>query len=453
MPSTYSSKLRIELIANGEKIGTWGTATNTNLGTLIEQAIAGVAAVVMGSDANYTLTTNNGSTDEARQAVLLVTSSVSLTATRDIIVPTSTKLYVVHNSTTGAQSIRVKTAAGTGITIPNGERMFLHCDGTNVVDAITNFSAGLKVGGASIYSGGGTDVALADGGTGASLADPGADRILFWDESGNAVTWLELGSGLSISGTTLSFSLLGLGSLADPNADRIFFWDDSAGASDWLQIGTGLAISGTSLALSHLGIQSLADPGADRIMFWDDSAGNVDWLTAGTGLSISATSITLSHLGLEALTDPGADRIAFWDDSAGAFAWLSPDGYALEVSGTTLRVIDTAGCSLSDETTAVTTGTGKGSLVFPFAVTLVDVYVVAATAGTAITVDLNKNGSTILSTKMTIDSGEYSSSSAATPPVISDTAVAAGDVLTWDVDSLTGTWKGLKAWIVYRRAS
>jgi hypothetical protein len=188
-------------------------------------------------------------------------------------------------------------------------------------------------------------------------------------------------------------------------------------------------------------------------MFWDDSAGNVDWLAAGTGLSISGTNITLSHLGLEALTDPGADRIAFWDDSAGAFAWLSPDGYALEVDGTTLRVIDTAGCSLSDETTAVTTGTGKGSLVFPFAVTLVNVYVVAATAGTAITVDLNKNGSTILSTKMTIDSGEFSSSSAATPPVISDTAVAAGDVLTWDVDSLTGTWKGLKAWIVYRRAS
>lgn len=53
------------------------------------------------------------------------------------------------------------------------------------------------------YVSGGTDVALADGGTGASLTDPNADRILFWDDSGGAVTWLTASHGLTISTTDL----------------------------------------------------------------------------------------------------------------------------------------------------------------------------------------------------------------------------------------------------------
>lgn len=59
---------------------------------------------------------------------------------------------------------------------------------------------------ASAYKPGGTDVALADGGTGASLADPNADRLMFWDDSAGAVDWLTPGTGLSISGTTISAS-------------------------------------------------------------------------------------------------------------------------------------------------------------------------------------------------------------------------------------------------------
>jgi len=59
------------------------------------------------------------------------------------------------------------------------------------------------------YAAGGTDVALADGGTGASLADPGADRVMFWDDSAGAVDWLTVGTGLSVSGTTLSATSTG----------------------------------------------------------------------------------------------------------------------------------------------------------------------------------------------------------------------------------------------------
>jgi hypothetical protein len=168
MASTYSTRLRLELQTNGENTTTWGTKAN-NVFRRIEESIAGIASVAMASDANYTLTANDGSEDEARKAILHVTS-VSLTATRDIIVPAVTKLYLVYNATTGSQSIRVKTSGGTGITIPNGKKMFVYCDGTNVVDAVTNFSSGLTVNNGAIYSVGGTDVAVADGGTGGSDA-------------------------------------------------------------------------------------------------------------------------------------------------------------------------------------------------------------------------------------------------------------------------------------------
>jgi hypothetical protein len=133
MPLTYSNNLRLTLIGDGEQSGTWGQLTNTNLGTLIEQAIAGYTTVSI-TDANYTLTSINGASDEARSMALNITSSVTLTATRNVICPSVSKLYVVKNATTGGQSIVIKTSAGTGITIANGATAIVLCDGTNVID-------------------------------------------------------------------------------------------------------------------------------------------------------------------------------------------------------------------------------------------------------------------------------------------------------------------------------
>lgn len=62
----------------------------------------------------------------------------------------------------------------------------------------------ITIEGNAVYRAGGADVALADGGTGASLSDPNADRLMFWDDSGGAVTWLSAGAGLTISGTTIT---------------------------------------------------------------------------------------------------------------------------------------------------------------------------------------------------------------------------------------------------------
>ena len=134
MPSTYSPSLRIELIGAGEQSGTWGTTTNTNLGTLLEQSIAGVQAITM-SDANYTLTNYNGVSDEARKAVLVVSGTNA--AARDIIAPLVAKNYIIKNNTTGGFAINIRAATGASVSIPNGVTSAVYCDGTNFNLALT----------------------------------------------------------------------------------------------------------------------------------------------------------------------------------------------------------------------------------------------------------------------------------------------------------------------------
>lgn len=135
MASTYSSNLKIELITDGEQSGTWGDTTNSNFTNVFEDAIVGRANPEFPSDANLTLTyTDTVANQEARHLYLNVTSAVDLTTTRDLIVPTILKPYVIENNTTGGQSIRVITAAGTGITVANGTKVPVYVDGTNVVN-------------------------------------------------------------------------------------------------------------------------------------------------------------------------------------------------------------------------------------------------------------------------------------------------------------------------------
>lgn len=148
------------------------------------------------------------------------------------------------------------------------------------------------------------------------------------------------------------------------------------------------------------------------------------------------------------LTDPGADRLMFWDDSAGAVAWLTPNA-ALEISTTTIRVLETIGISVVSESTTLTTGTAKKTFRMPFAFTLTGVRANLSTASSSglPTVDINEGGSTILSTKLTIDANEKTSTTAATPAVISDTSLADDAEITIDVDVAGTGAKGLKVYM------
>ena len=144
MPSTYSPSLRLELIGAGEQSGTWGNTTNTNLGTLLEQSIAGVQAITM-SDANYTLSNFNGVSDEARRAVLVVSGTNA--AIRDVIAPLVTKAYTIKNNTTGGFAINIRAATGASVSIPNGVTSLVYCDGTNFNLAVnqTSIAAGYGI--------------------------------------------------------------------------------------------------------------------------------------------------------------------------------------------------------------------------------------------------------------------------------------------------------------------
>jgi len=132
MASTYSTDLRLELIGSGEQSGVWGSTTNLNLGSLVEQAIAGVETIAITS-ANQALTAFYGAVDQSRNAVLVLTSS----AAANVYVPPVSKVYIVRN--TGAFAITIynstvlgnTTPAGTGITVASGTTTFMFTNGSS----------------------------------------------------------------------------------------------------------------------------------------------------------------------------------------------------------------------------------------------------------------------------------------------------------------------------------
>lgn len=200
---------------------------------------------------------------------------------------------------------------------------------------------------------------------------------------------------------------------------------------------------------------NLTDPNADRVMFWDDSAGAVDWLSAGNGLTISTTTVAVDsasdtvdgivELATVAETDTGTD----------ATRAVTPDGLAgsnFGEKGAQLLVFDF--------TSDVTTGDGAYYLEIPSSyngMNLVEVAARVITAGTTGTTDIQIHNVTdtqdMLSTKLTIDSGETSSSTAATAAVINGTYddVATYDLLRIDVDATSTTKaKGLIVTLIFR---
>jgi microcystin-dependent protein len=150
MASSYSPSLKIELIGNGDQSGTWGTTTNNNLGTLLEQAITGVQTITM-VNADYTLTSYNGVSDEARNAVLVATGTNS--AIRQIICPLVEKLYVIYNNTTGGYAITIGGITGSTITIPNGTTAQVYCDGTNFFSSQTGSAGNFNINGNLVVAG------------------------------------------------------------------------------------------------------------------------------------------------------------------------------------------------------------------------------------------------------------------------------------------------------------
>ncbi len=135
MTTQYTTILKLALPVQGELSGTWGNVVNDNITQMVEQAVAGKATINSWTGNAHTLTTADGTTSEARCAILdLTDTGTSLTGAGSVVCPTQTKIYIVENNT--AQIVTVKTASGTGVAVPVNKTMVVYCDGTNVVEGI-----------------------------------------------------------------------------------------------------------------------------------------------------------------------------------------------------------------------------------------------------------------------------------------------------------------------------
>jgi hypothetical protein len=271
----------------------------------------------------------------------------------------------------------------------------------------------------SFYRFGGTDVALADGGTGASDA---------------TTARANLGLGTAATQATGTFAQVAnnLSDLANATTAR---------TNLGLAIGTNVQAYDAELAA----IAGLASA-ADKLPYFTGSgtAALADFTAAGRALmDDAAASNQRATLGLVIGTDVQAYSTVLANVAASTYdAALKPLEY-LEIA-------------LSDETTALTTGDGKASWFFGYDFTITEIYAALGAAQSSsgvVTVDVNKNGSTILSTKATIGASQNTSlsGSGSVSPVISTATSSKGDKFTADLDAAGTGAKGLKLIVIGHR--
>ena len=132
MASSTSTDLKLELITTGEKSGTWGTITNTNL-QILEQAASGYLSLAVGS-ADVALSLANHATANGKNLYYKLTGT--LTANRTVTMPDGAeRVFIVEDATTRSASnytLTVKTVSGTGLALPIGSTTVLYSDGTNI---------------------------------------------------------------------------------------------------------------------------------------------------------------------------------------------------------------------------------------------------------------------------------------------------------------------------------
>jgi hypothetical protein len=215
MASTFSDRLKIELIGDGEQAGSWGTTTNNNLKQCIEQAIAGVETIAISGAT--TLSTGNGpqaqTDNQARQACLIFTGSTAATVT----VPAEEKIYHIYNNSSAIITLRI-TGTSTDFVMAATTSYLIACTGSAwhalnddkvhfvAAGTISNTSSNITIDSAAdiILDADGANVTIKDGGTAigdfsnsssdfvitASVQDK--DIIFKGDDGGSAVTSLTL---------------------------------------------------------------------------------------------------------------------------------------------------------------------------------------------------------------------------------------------------------------------
>ena len=287
MASSYSD-LKFELIGTGEQSGSWGTTTNTNLGTAIEEAIAESVDVPFSSGQVTLSLTNSNATQSARHLRLNLTGTSG--GAQNLVVPTIEKPYLVNNGTD--DTITVKTSSGSGIGVPSGKTMWVYVDGTNVVDAVTAVSSLQSDGGVTVdnITIDGTEIDLSSGDltldvAGDILLDAAGEEVIFKDGSTNV-------GHVSMDSDNLTIKSL----VSDK--DVIFQGNDG-----------GSGITALTLDMSEAGAASF------NSTVTANAGVIVDNITIdGTEIDLSSGDLTLDVAG-DIVLDAGGEEVIFKDGS------------------------------------------------------------------------------------------------------------------------------------------
>jgi hypothetical protein len=344
MASTYSN-LKIELITTGEQAGTWGTTTNTNLGTALEEAITGTVDVSF-SSADVTLTlTDTNATQTARNLRLNLTGTSG--GARNLIVPAIEKQYIVNNGL--ADAVTVKNASGTGVAVPAGKTMLVFNNATNVVD-VTTYLSSLTLGSALPVASGGSGAATLTGvlkGNGTSAftaATAGTDFVapggaLGTPSSGTLTNATGLPLTTGVTGTlpvanggsgvaTITGIIKGSGTSAFSAATAGTDYGAPATASTWSasQRGTVTTDNDGSFDMNVTNNFSCTPTGTITLTFTNITAGQSGFilLVNGSNYTVAAAATTKVATGvLTALSATGTYLVSYFSNGTNVYVTAS----------------------------------------------------------------------------------------------------------------------------------